>query len=141
MNLQKISKEHLYEIINQLIELDLVIETDEHWGAENFFVDLDRKWDNSFVAYMDGIIIGFIICSIKNGNVLHIHRLVVGKEYHNKGIGAMLTTQVINNTNRDIKSVTLKVDMNNTPAQDFYKKLGFKYVHSEANNFVYGMML
>ncbi|NPE27875.1 GNAT family N-acetyltransferase [Methanococcoides sp. SA1] len=141
MKLQKISKEYLSEIIDQLIELDLVFETDDHWGAENFVVDLDSKWNNSFIAYADGIIVGFIICSIKNENVLHIHRLVIKKEYRGNKIGTMLITHIINNANEDLESITLKVGINNISAQEFYQKKGFNYVYSEANHFVYRMMI
>lgn len=141
MNLKKLTKETLLENIGVLTEVDSAIKSDEHWRHENFLVELDGKWDNSYVALNEDIIVGFIVCSKKNESTLHIHRFAVREEFQHMGVGTQLITKVISSTGSKIKHITLKVKASNIIAQDFYKSFEFKYLYSEDENYVYERLL
>jgi len=141
MNIKKLTKEMLLENIGALTEIDSVIKTDERWGHENFLVELNGKWDNSYVALKEDIIAGFIICSKKNESTLHIHRFAVREEFQHMGVGTQLITKVIGSTSSKINRITLKVKADNNVVQNFYTKLGFKYINSEDKNYVYERLL
>lgn len=141
MNLKKLTKETLLENIGVLTEIDSAIKTDEHWGHENFLVELDGKWDNSYVALKEGTIVGFIVCSKKNESTLHIHRFAVREEFQHMGVGTQLITKVISSTSKKIIHITLKVKADNIMAQNFYSGLGFNYLYSDDLNYVYERLL
>ncbi|MCQ1535493.1 GNAT family N-acetyltransferase [Methanosarcina sp. KYL-1] len=141
MNIIKLTKEILLENIEELIEIDSVIKINERWRHENFLVELNGKWDNSYVALREDTVAGFIICSIKNERTLHIHRFAVRKEFQNMGVGTQLITKVINSTNHKLNSITLKVKTDNATAHNFYEKSGFKRAYSENENYIYQRLL
>ena len=137
-------KEIILENIEELVKLDQFIEIGERWGNEHFLMELDGKWDNSFAALVREKIVGFIICSLKSKNTLHIHRLVVNKEYQKIGVGTQLITQVINRLstiNNNISYITLKVEKNNTLLQKFYEINKFKRLNIENKNYIYRRIL
>lgn len=141
MIIKRLTKETLLANIEILTEIDSVIKIDEHWGHENFLIELNGKWDNSYIALEENIIAGFIICSKKNKNTLHIHRLAVREKFQFMGIGTRLIANVINSTDSEINRVTLKVKADNITAQRFYVKVGFKYSYTEDKNYVYERLL
>lgn len=126
MKIKKLTKKVLQENIDDLMKIDQVIDEENHWEYENFFIELYGKWDNSYIALKDEFIQGFIVCSIKNKNRLHIHRLAVKKESQSTGVGAQLINEVINSRSNDIRLITLKVNISNKIAQSFYTKFGFE---------------
>lgn len=142
MKITRLTRDDLLKNMDVFLEIDSITDADECWQSDNFLMELDGKWDNSYVVWMNGKVVGYIICSQKNEEVLHIHRFAVSHEYQKMGIGTQLVRRIIENfVNAGIKCVTLKVRNENCYAQKFYEKNDFKQLHSEGNNYVYGRML
>lgn len=139
-----LSKEMVLKNIEELIEIDKIIETNERWNEQHFLKELKGKWDYSFIAILNEEIVGFIICSIKNTHTLHIHRLAVRKDQQKKGIGMKLINKIIDsviNNSNDVKDITLKIDENNKSVQKFYEKFYFRHICVEENNYIYRRIL
>jgi len=96
----------------------------EYWTDEHFLLDLPGKWDYSYVAVLKDALIGFCICSIKNANVLHVHKFFIDKKYRGCGIGQNLLKKVISIciTNK-IGKISLNTYSINVEALHIYKKL------------------
>lgn len=137
MSILKLTKRMISEKISEFIEIDRVINTDERWQYDNFIIDLDGKWDNSYVFFADSRIVGYIICSIKNKESIHIHRLAIERECQNKGIGSELINEIIKNVNEGTKYITLKVRKDNIIAKKFYEKNKFKNIGLIDDNNIY----
>lgn len=128
----KISKEFLIENYNVFKELSKQIEND-YWTLENYLYELPLKWELSEAYILNKQIAGFNIASHKQDH-FYIHRIVVSKKYHNRGIGKALIFSLINKAkSNNIKSISLKVAIHNTKAFNFYLKLGFKKVDETQN--------
>ena len=140
----KLTKKIVLKNIKELVDLDQVVETNERWGHDHFLMELAGKWDNSFAVFDGEKIIGFIVCSIKIMDTLHIHRLAVKKEYQKMGVGTQLIGQVIDRLEKEcsnISFITLKVGKINYYAQKFYEKNGFRRLSIENTNYIYRRML
>lgn len=137
MSTLKLTKGMISERILEFVEIDKVINTNEKWENENFMIDLDGKWDNSYVFFVGSEIAGYIIGSMKSKENLHIHRLAVKKEYQSKGIGSELINNVIKNADKSTKYITLKVRKDNIIAKRFYEKNSFRNICLMGENNVY----
>ena len=137
MSISKLTKGMILKNISEFIEIDNLINTDERWQYDNFIIDLNGKWDNSYVFLVDSEITGYIICSIKDEANLHIHRLAIKERYQNTGIGSELVSKVINNASECIKYVTLKVNKDNNVAKRFYEKNKFINICLIGDNNIY----
>lgn len=137
MIIKKLTRKNLIENIRELIEIDHVIKADDQWDEEQFLLELDGKWSNSFIALINKRIVGFIICSKKNKNTLHIHRLAVRNEYTRKGVGTQLIEKVINNADINLEYITLKVRDDNKNGQQFYEKCKFYKFFHEDDKYIY----
>jgi ribosomal protein S18 acetylase RimI-like enzyme len=137
MKILRLTKQLTSKNINELIEIDKNIKSDEIWDTENFLMDYPEKWRISLIAIEDNKIVGFIVCSIKNNVVLHIHRFAIKKEYQRKGIGKSLLDHIFQNRSDTMKCITLNVYKDNIPLQQFYEKLGFNRSYSTGNNYLY----
>lgn len=69
---------------------------------------------------------GFIIVS-KYYERLEIDYIFVLEEYRKNGIASKLINYIIKE-NKDVENITLEVSVENIPAINLYKKLGFKVV-------------
>ena len=83
------------------------------------------------VAEFDGILVGFLVANERRasdgGSEGHILSIAVDPKYRRKGIGAALVANIIDTVRRmSIKKVTIEVKVNNRPAIEFYKHLGFE---------------
>ena len=137
MKILSLNKQVVLENVNRLMEIDKVIEGEENWGLDNFLMDVDKKWEYSFMATDEDDILGFIICSIKNGS-LYVHRLAVASEHQAKRVGTILLNYVCElASKRNLKSVMLQVKKSNTGAIKFYERNGFKKVGVNGSNYVY----
>ncbi|HRJ30850.1 MAG TPA: GNAT family N-acetyltransferase [Cyclobacteriaceae bacterium] len=123
------SKEMLQNNIGQFLEVDRVIGRD-FWAIDNFLIELPRKWQLSFVAFDDDLLVGFLVASEKNASI-HIHRLAVRREWQSKGIGEALVRGLIECMRHERLPITLKVDTLNSRAVSFYARLGFSVVQKE----------
>lgn len=137
MSILKLTKGMISEKISEFIEIDRVINTDERWQYDNFIIDLDGKWDNSYVFFENNEIAGYIICSIKDKEGLHIHRFAIRKEYQNRGIGSELINEMIKNVDKEVRYLTLKVRTDNIVAKRFYEKNKFRNIGLIDNNNIY----
>lgn len=100
-------------------------------------IDLNGKWNNSYVYIIENKVVGYIICSLKKEENLHIHRLVIKPEYQGKGLGTELISEMINGVDEDIKYITLKVFKDNIVAKRFYEKNKFRSIGMIDNNNIY----
>lgn len=129
-----LTQELLQEYMQYLVNIDANT-LGEAWTADNFTSELPGKWDFSFFSMSDyKKISGFLIASRKKESI-HIHRLVVAKDFQAKGIGKQLVEAILRKTTLGkLNRVTLKVSRNNVPAISFYKKLGFRVYTDEGDN-------
>jgi ribosomal-protein-alanine acetyltransferase len=135
MKITHLDEHTVLKNINDLIKLDKLI-PDDPWTANNFLKDLDRKWEFSLIAIENGIIIGFMICSVKENN-LHVHRIAVSPEFQKKKIGRALIKNLYADCHKSgIKRITLKVKDFNLGAIRFYEKHGFKKVELECSRYL-----
>lgn len=123
-------KYHITELIRIDKSIREVMGADyslEEWGCDNFLLDIPGKWEFSFIATKNNILIGFIIVSQPDSKWLHINRVAVSSEMQHKGIGRILIKQLISNAeNNSINKITLFVNGNNINGLHFYDSLGFK---------------
>lgn len=78
------------------------------------------------------------------GRRVYLSRLIVKKEYRNKGIGTALTEFLINKAKRmGYAEISLGVNTDNEPAIHLYKKSGFEIIKtdSDENGEFYKMLL
>ncbi|WMW25435.1 GNAT family N-acetyltransferase [Methanolobus sediminis] len=108
----------------------------EEWNIYNFLHDLPEKWKLSKFAFYKKQLIGYVICSKKNENNVHIHRFIVLKNNQNLGIGSKLLMHIIK-TVPDGTCITLKVKKKNLKAITFYEKKGFVKFAEEDVNYLY----
>lgn len=137
MEIVKLTREMVLKHLCDLIEIDRIVKADDQWDDKSFLLELVGKWNNSLAALLSGKIIGYIICSIKNNDTLHIHRIAVKEKYQKNGIGTELIERIIKNSNNIMKYIILKVRKDNIAAQKFYEKHGFRRVYLEGNNYIY----
>lgn len=138
MKIVPLDKKMIAENIDRLIEIDSVIIDEECvWTIDNFLMDLNHKWDYSHAVLSNDQIVGFVVCSVKEGN-LHIHRLAILSKYRGKMIGSRLLDCVCRLcAKRGLKCVTLQVKKFNIDAQRFYERHGFDKMASNESNYVY----
>jgi ribosomal protein S18 acetylase RimI-like enzyme len=112
--------------LNDLISLDKKAFQNLSWDENSFFFQLPGKFDNSFIVYKNKKIIAFCINSIKEDS-LYIHRIVVDSKYKNNGIGSKMIYFLLNDMSH--QKITLKVNVNNIFAINFYFKHNFKIIN------------
>lgn len=109
--------------LNDLILMDKQAFGIEAWGKENFRYHLPYKYELSFVVKNDEKVIAFCINS-KKVEDCYIHRIVIDKDYRGKGLGNEMINYIQNQLNQ--KKISLKVNVNNIFAINFYFKMNFK---------------
>ena len=96
---------------------------DTRAGIERF---LRRNPNTSFVAELDGKIIGAILCG-HDGRSGSIYHTCVSHEYQNQKIGAQLVEKVFSALNAEgISDVTLAVYVDNECGARFWERMGFR---------------
>ncbi len=125
IDIKPLTKDIITNNVAQLIEMSRQLHGD-YWILEHYLSELNRKWELSSATYADGKFCGFIIVSEKTES-LHVHRIVITKEFHGCGIGRMLINKTIDDAGRLHKSaVTLKAEADNNKTIGFYKDLNFE---------------
>ncbi|SIQ80586.1 MULTISPECIES: GNAT family N-acetyltransferase [unclassified Chryseobacterium] len=82
---------------------------------------------NSFGAYVDGEIAGWIICEQRIwNNSFYIENILINEKYRRQGIGIMLIKSAIKEA-RKLNSRVIELETQNTnyPAIQFYRRMGF----------------
>jgi ribosomal-protein-alanine N-acetyltransferase len=136
MKIVRLTRDLAKAKIDELLEVEKTI-TDDRWTADNFLIDLDSKWEYSLVALEEDRIIAFMVCSVKGANI-HVHRIVILPDYRGKGLGReMMDRLTASCIAAGIRSMTLKVHESNIGARNFYERLGFRHVATEAERYIY----
>ena len=115
-DLLELNLDDLIFIDNQAFGIDA-------WGKDNFRYQLPLKYDLSFLVKMDSKLIAYCINSKKEEDC-YIHRIVIKKDYKAKGLGGEMINYIQNQLNQ--KKISLKVNVNNIFAINFYFKMNFK---------------
>jgi ribosomal-protein-alanine N-acetyltransferase len=102
------------------------------WNAEIFFDALSYFPGTFFVAVTGGEVVGFIAGGFEDtGEQVygHICNLAVRKDFRHQGVGKHLVARLEQQFIVGFASgVQLEVRLSNAPAQQFYRKLGYKDV-------------
>jgi ribosomal protein S18 acetylase RimI-like enzyme len=130
------------KVIRENISRFLNIEKDypSPWAEEDFMEYEKDKWILSRYSKIDKEIVGFLIASHRK-ETFYLNRLMVNKEYRNKGIGK----EMFSYFQRDCKqrkqedNITLRVLKENIKAISFYDSLGFKIISFNRENGLYFM--
>jgi len=81
-----------------------------------------------FVADIGNFVVGYVVLQHKWEDS-KIMSLAVRKEFRRRGIGSMLLKRAIESSKeRGKKRILLEVRVSNKPAQNLYKKFGFKTI-------------
>jgi ribosomal-protein-alanine N-acetyltransferase len=105
--------------------------------SDFFFVDLYRRYPETFIVAEDGQVVGYIMCRIEIGlsnlgfsglvKKGHIVSVAVMPEHRRKGIGKAIVTQAMQAMKAyNAKQCYLEVRMTNDAAIGLYRKLGFE---------------
>jgi ribosomal-protein-alanine N-acetyltransferase len=87
----------------------------------------------SFVVECNGVCVGYAMMFLDDF-VGHITNVAVDSEYHRRGIGRSLMTEIIAEGDRFcFDSLTLETRIFNTPAQNLYSQMGFIPTDIEGN--------
>lgn len=116
--------------MQDLLSIKDVLETDfdDFWSFSIFENELKNENSNYLIAKLDGEIVGFVgiwQCL----DIVHITNIVTKKLKRNLGIASSLLQNAINlSIRKKATSVTLEVNIQNTPAINLYKKFKFQEV-------------
>ena len=107
----------------------LISDFDDFWSVNTLKSELQNPNSKYIVARFDNTIVGFggIWKAVDD---IHITDIVVKKAQRNNGIGSAILSKFIeiSKFDKNIKSLTLEVNSNNTTAQKLYEKFDFKKV-------------
>lgn len=96
------------------------------WTEAMFRQEVEEKWlSRSFVALLDGKIVGYVISWFLRGEV-HVLNLAVMKEHQRQGIARRMLSYILDVANDEAcHLVTLEVRVSNEPAKFLYMSMGF----------------
>lgn len=110
----------------------------ENYTPEFFYIHLRDYPDLFYVAEINGVIVGYIMCRVEYGisdfskhipkpaKKGHVISIAVLPEHRRKGLGRMLMKMSIDGMiKRNLDEVYLEVRISNEPAITLYKSLGF----------------
>lgn len=98
----------------------------ESWSRDSFFNELSNPVAKYLIAKVNDKVVGFagIWTVLDEGQITNI---AVHPDFRNIKIGSALVEGLISNLNEwKLNSMTLEVRKSNIPAQNLYKKYGFK---------------
>lgn len=122
MIVSKVKKEDLRKIVFLEKELEF-----DKWSENSIFSEIDN--DDFLVLKINDDIIGYII-AYKEYEDYYISKVVIAKEYRNKGFATILLNKFIEKINTRI---TLEVRESNEIAINLYKKFNFNIVGIRRN--------
>jgi ribosomal protein S18 acetylase RimI-like enzyme len=106
----------------------------ETWSVANLLSERPAKWELSLIATLGEHPVGYSIASARSDSV-HLHRLIVGKQWRGHNIGRHLLCCLARKAHSiGKKHVSLKVHKQNSKAIAFYLRRGFSITeeqHSE----------
>lgn len=123
VEIEKMTKEHLEQIENILEE-----QFDKFWNANVLDKELENPLSTYIVAISDGQVVGYagLWQPLDEG---HITNIVTKKEKRGNKIATKMLEELIQIAqNKNLKCVTLEVNIHNDIAIELYKKYNFKEV-------------
>ena len=123
IEIQKMTKEHLEQIKDILLT-----EFDKFWNAEVLAKELENPLSTYIVAINENQVVGYagLWQPIDEG---HITNIVTRKNKRGNKIASIMLEELIQIAkNKDLKYVTLEVNIHNEIAINLYKKYDFKEV-------------
>lgn len=123
VEIEKMTKEHLEQIKNILEE-----QFDKFWNANVLYKELENPLSTYIVAISDGQVVGYagLWQSLDEG---HITNIVTKKDKRGNKVATKMLEQLIQMAqNKNLKCVTLEVNVHNDIAIKLYKKYNFKEV-------------
>ncbi|MCQ2401222.1 MAG: ribosomal protein S18-alanine N-acetyltransferase [Lachnospiraceae bacterium] len=118
------------EYLDAVTLLDAAVFPDSPWGRDSFKNNIINDYDYPVVALTDGNVVGYgIIRQIDAGEILLIG---VSPEERRKGIGRMITNELLSWANRG-ENIFLEVREGNTAARKLYESAGFTEIARRRN--------
>lgn len=132
--IKTLDKDVLIEYFDDILMIDTIsLGHYKLWHKDYFFEERPEKWSLSKIALLDDKPIGYCIASLYAGKKGQIHRISTHPQFRGNGIGRMLVQQVIfEASHKVIVEITLESLRDNYPANEFYKKLGFRELKENA---------
>jgi len=99
------------------------------WNEEQFCRNLPCKWELSFVAEINDLIVGYVIGSKdKNDEKMsRVNKIVIDRNYHRQGISKKLMCQYFEaSVKQGMNRSELTAMSDYTPANKLYISLGYK---------------
>jgi ribosomal protein S18 acetylase RimI-like enzyme len=104
----------------------------ENWTLPNLLADRPDKWQLSLMAMFVDDPIGYAVASRRNEHTVHLHHLIVSRDWRNKQVGQLLLDRLIGKVQKmQVPTVTLKVHQKNSRAIAFYQRNKFSTVKPE----------
>jgi ribosomal protein S18 acetylase RimI-like enzyme len=131
-----LTKEYMQHHVDDFISMNNTNLKNEYWQADHFLAELNKKWALSFYATTtENKMAGFLIASDKIATI-HIHKYVVDEPFQQQGLGSNMLKHLMDLTE---KNISLKVEIANENAIQFYLKKGFLITDSQGNlhNMIY----
>ena len=123
IEIQKMKQEHLEQIQDILLT-----DFDEFWNAGVLKNELENPLSIYIVALNQGEVVGYAGLWQPDDEG-HVTNIVTKKDKRGNNIGTLMLEEIINIAkNKNMKSITLEVNVNNNIAINLYKKYGFKEV-------------
>lgn len=114
------TEELLNRYIDELVLLEQESDLPITWHKYNFLMPLDLKFDLSKLLFFEDLLIGYVIISQKTEKACHIHRIVIGKSFRNRGIGKSVLESIEKDIFPKFNYLTLLVNFSNAAAIRFY---------------------
>ena len=123
IEIQKMKKEHLEQIQDILLT-----DFDEFWNAGVLKNELENPLSEYIVALEEKEVVGYAGIWQPDDEG-HVTNIVTKKDKRGNKIGTLMLEEIINIAkNKNMKSITLEVNVNNNIAINLYKKYDFKEV-------------
>lgn len=133
----RLTSEKMNTYLPQLIRLDgkysslsSGMYSREIWNEDNFLMDLEDKWGNSWYILYNNLIAGFAILSRKEQDTMHINRLAVDINLKNHSQLSEILMRTIEG-GVQVDRITLIVSTENVKAVHYYRKNGFDIIYGD----------
>ena len=129
LNLDKLKKK-LYRFFE--LEPEWTDTRQPGWNEEQFCRNLPCKWELSFVAEINDLIVGYVIGSQDKDdkNKSRVNKIVIDRNYHRKGISKKLMCRYFEaSVEQGMNRSELTAMSDYTPANKLYISLGYKRIN------------
>lgn len=111
-----------------------LIACDDFSPSEWLLSYTNNSYSKIYILRENDTVAGFIAYYMKTPKKGFIDALAIEQNFRNKGYGEMLVKYVIKTLEAEgINSIKLGTDINNIPAQNLYKKVGFRNTTNKQN--------